>query len=488
MSLVARHACRAAVLCLLACWPGPAAHAADELPTAGWHTRTIAVLPVGYLGRSPEALFDSGGVDLAVRLGRLHRIAEETLAALPHVEVVRAPEVQRRIGRSRTFRSSRKAAESLFAVGVSSYEELRGQEAAKEQLRQAWSLYEGVDGALAVPQDVADVAFYQGLVATEQGDATAARERFRAALMLDPRRTFERGYYPPAVEKALEAAQRELVAAPGKLDLRFPAARRAEIGTALKVDGLLMMVVDGPPTSPTLHLAIYERASKTVTMTGQVTATDPAQVEDRIDRLLSAWHACTVEARDSRLVRKRKRKKWFLDISYTHGLWLTHERTRDILQSVGGELTLSYEPTSAFQVYAQAGQVATLRDEREDLIDQFVSLRVAVGAGLVVGGRDLRFFARTALALGLALNDIDMTTDVDCKFFGEQHDRCGSVFRADAPAVWFGLDFTLGARIRLIDDWYVNVAAGAASYLFDPDVVSNLNFPMHFSAGFGSAF
>ncbi|MCA9513495.1 MAG: hypothetical protein KC635_00975, partial [Myxococcales bacterium] len=244
----------------------------------------------------------------------------------------------------------------------------------------------------------------------------------------------------------------------------------------------------GPPEKPILRIGLYDRRVKNLTGRARIDLDDEDHAVVELDRVLSAWHTCAIEANQDRMFRRPPRKEWFLDIGYTHGVWLTHRRTRDYIQSVGGQLTVTYEPSPGFQLFGRASQLATLPDANADLIETFVTTRVTLGAGLTLGSEAAKFFARTGLEVGLGLSDIQMTTDVDCKFFGASHPRCKTLFDQSAPTIWFGLDFSFGARFLLSDAWYVTFSAGVASYVLDPDVTSDLNFPLHGSLGVGVPF
>lgn len=461
--------------------------ASSELPLAGWKTLRVGVLPVSFHGRSGDDLFGESAAVRGVRelAGATNRRLEDALAARDQLEVLRTPQLRERLARGADFRRTIEIARERFDLGVVRYHDIQPAEAL-DHFQKARELYASVYADVALPESVADVAFYQGLILAEQGQTTRAHMAFRDALTLHPERRVDRGYYPAAVEQILVGAQADIALQGNILANRFTPERLDGLARILHLDALVVAVVDGPLDAPALRLLIYDQRTRAYSASDHVPLDDEARALDRLDRTFAAWHTCAVEAESPAMFAAPRRDRWFLDLSYVHSVWLEHERTRDLLQGVGGQLTVTFEPATALQFYARASQVVTLSDSKGDLLNEFVTSRLTVGAGLVLGSRRFRFFARMGFDLGLSLSDIDMTTDVDCKHFGLDHPRCGSFFTAKAPAVWFGLDSSFGARAELTDGFFLTFTLGVASYVFDPSTARNLNFPIHASFGFGA--
>jgi len=463
--------------------------AADELPRGGWKTLEVGVLPVAYFGRSGEDLFaDSPEVRQAQEItGRWHRMIEDRLAGLDQVRLARTSQIQERLSRTQDYRRTVAVAAERFDLGVLRYHEIQPVEALAN-LSKANDLYRSVYADIAHPHELADVAFYQGLILVEQRETTKAHMALRDLLTLDPTRRFERGYYPAAIEQALVGAQSDIAMHSDLMAAALQTDRLDALAKVLDIDVFVVALVDGPPDQLALRIALYDRRVRGFATSEHFALSDEALAADELDRVLTAWHACAVEADRSGIFRKPPRKELYLDIGYTHGVWLKHSRTRDPLQSLGASLTLTWEPTPALSLFVRATQSDTLVDGNGDLLDDFVRSSLTLGAGLAFGPSAVRFSLRVGLDLGLAVSEIGMTTDVDCKFFGTSSDRCLTSFSASAPAVWLGADFTLGARVRLVDGWYLSSAIGITSYVFDPDVAGALNFPLHATLGFGAAF
>jgi len=477
-----------AVLAALFALGTPSPTLAGDLPQGGWRTLRVGVLPVAYYGRKGEQLFGaSPEVRQAHELaGRWHRRLEDRAAALDQVVVLRSNQLRERITRTRDYHRTVAVASERFDLGVLRYHEIQPVEAL-DHFAKARTLYTSVYADIAAPHDLADVAFYEGLILTEQQEPTRAHMVFRELLVLDPERRFERGYYPPAIEKALAGAQDDVALhLEGIIAARFSPERLEGLARQLDVDAFIVTGIAGPPSAPELRLAVYDHRTRGYATVERIALADEAAAADALDRTLTAWHACALEADATGMFRAPPRKRWYLDLGYTHGVWVKHPRTRDPLMSAGGQLTVTYEPNPALSLFVRAAQLANLTDGNGDLLDSFVEARLTVGAGLAFGSPSLRFFLRMGLDAGLSLSNLEMTTDVDCKFFGLDHERCTSSFTAEAPAIWFGLDFALGTRVAIADSWYLAATLGLASYLFDPDVAGALNFPLQASPGFGA--
>ncbi|TNF29950.1 MAG: tetratricopeptide repeat protein [Deltaproteobacteria bacterium] len=483
-----RSALAVAVAAIVALASAPG-HAADDLPVGGWRTLEIGVLPISYFGRAGEDLFaDSPDVREAQAVaGRWHRLIEDRLAALDQVRLSRTTQIQERISRTQDYRRTVAVAAERFDLGVLRYHEIQPAEALRN-LDKARELYQSVYADVAHPHELSDVAFYQGLILAEQQETTKAHMALRDLLTLDPTRRFERGYYPAAIEQALMGAQADVAMHTDVLAGGFTPDRLEGLAKLLGVDVFVIAMIDGSPDALALRLTLYDRRVHGFATSEHISLTDEALARDELDRALTSWHACAIEADRSGMFQRPRRKELFLDIGYTHDVWLKHTRTRDPLQSLGATLTLTWEPTPVLSLFARATQSDTLVDGNGDLLDDFVRTRLTLGAGLAFGPRDVRIFVRMGVDLGLALSAIGMTTDVDCKFFGTANDRCTSSFEAAAPAIWLGIDFSFGTRVQLVDGWYLAVSAGVVSYLFDPEVSGALNFPLHATVGFGAPF
>lgn len=459
----------------------------EAIPTA-WRTSQVAVLPVGYYGRSIDTLFATKA-ELAESLGllkRWQRTIEDTFQGRDRFTMVDAKAVSARLRGLPDFNRAVDLANDRLSLGIERYNELKAK-AAVGHLKRAVELYRSVHAEIVEPKQLAKAKLYLGLAYMEQQQAGQAHLAFRDMWRLEPTMTVVSGYYPVAVQRALRTALLDVAAQSDKLTRAYPRKRIAALAKLLKVKSVVIAAVDGPVTEPLLRLVTYDADDTRFGSPLTIGLTDQKQATDALDRAASVWHTCALTAIGSK-GRRRKRQRWFVDLSYSHSLWLTHRRTRDILQSPGAQITVAHEPTAGLHLYGRILQQATLRDPQGDLLDVFVTSHASLGAGLAVGSRKFRFFARAGLAAALSLSSVRMTTDVDCKHFGAGHPRCGQLFSAPAPGLWFGLETTLGFRWAPTRGWYTTMTTGMTSYVADTELTSELNFPLHATIGFGVPF
>jgi hypothetical protein len=377
-------------------------------------------------------------------------------------------------------------AESLFTSGLGHWRNLDPTRAMAD-LDAARNLLERGLQPLVSADRLADLEFHRGLALLDLGDETSAREAFERMFVLAPSKRFERGYYGNEVERVLVDASKRL----SELDFpryRFPLEQLAALAKRMRLDAIIIGV--GWPRGDEgaeLELAIFDFRSAEFSVRGRIDLSGRENPEERLDAMLSRWHTCAIEAPRG-LARPRDPKRLGIDLSYVHGVWLKHRRTRDFLHGPGAQLGLTYALKPGLEFWARTSQRSTLSDSNGDLLDVFATTHLAAGIGLEVGDDTWRFLLRAGVDAALSLADIGMTTDVDCKFFGAGSPRCQSIFQASSPALWLGLDFSLGLRFAPTRSWYGTLQIGMTSYVLSPSVTDELNFPLYGTLGFGLPF
>lgn len=488
------RAARAAMIVLAVLVANPAARAADVDPHAAWVPLAVGVLPVTFLpaprtGASKPA--PRTDPDVAKRW---QAQLERGLAARDTVVIQGLDAIRQRLASHPQLQRTATIARERFELGLAHWRNLRTKEALAD-LDRARTLFIEAFEDLANPTVLADVELQRGLVLRELSDTGAADLAFRALFALDPGRAIQPGYYDAETERALLDAARDVAQRPNPLAAlwepeRLKAAGKL-VGVGLWAYGIVMPSVDlgtdGTPRNQEVALAIVDLRPGGGTRLVQIPLGDDSAATDRLDRELSAWHTCALEARGARAPRRPK-YAWDVDVGYVHSVWIRHNRTRDFLHGPGAEIGLAWRPTPGLEVYARTAQIVTLVDSNSDLLDAFTVTRTTIGAGLTVESEGVQFTLRAGLDLALSLSDIDTTTDVDCKFFGAESERCGGIFRAKVPAVWFGFDFAVALRFRPARTWFIAFTAGAASYVYSPEAARELNFPLYGSLGFGLPF
>ncbi len=483
---------RAALTCLaviaVLAQAGPAA--AQSLPAGGWETLRVGVLPVRSYAREPEDVFLERPQARALReaAGLWQRRLEALVGRRDQVEVLPASQVRELLARTRGHREAVDLAAERFALGRELYGAIETDGALK-QLDRAAELYREAGADATLPRELADVELYRGLAWAERKELNRAHIAFREMFLLDPGRVIQKGYYPEEIERALAGAQLDLTRLPDKVIARYPLARLSTLASALEVDVWVVALLEGTPDAPVLHVAIFDVRSGALTTSERIPLGEAEVVAERVDRALAVWHACALAARDTgSMLRPQRPARWGVEVGYAHVMMLRHRRTRALFHSPGVSIGATWDATRSAHVFARALHMVSLPDDNADLYESFLTSRLVVGGGLSGGTRDVRLFVEAGLEVGFTLQDIRMTTDVDCKHFGADHPRCTRLSTVEAPGVWFGLKVGLGARVRLSDVWYGYATAQMSSYVLEAELVGDLNFPLGLGVGVGHRF
>jgi len=475
---------RLATLCLIVAALQTQARA-EELPDQGWSRLTVGVLPVRDYTRDAAGLFRTSNPDVTARwVGSLERL----LRRLDEVKLVPSAELLGRLASRPDYKERDRLGATYQKLGRESFEAVQ-QARALELLGRASEAYLAVHADTVKPARAADVYFYRGLALLEAGKTDAAHVALRTMFLLDPKRSFKPGYYGKNVEAALRRALTDIASQPDPARLLYDIERLVGLAQRARVAVLVLASVVGSARSPVLQLTLFDVRSRGILLSERVpvgaTAVEP---NDRLDRVLTGWHTCHVEARvKSSFVIPRRRLGVFVEVGYAHTLMLKHQ-TRAMFHSPGAYISVTWEPSENFVVFGRTIQMVSLPDANTDLLESFMTSRLAIGVGLTGGSRNIRGFLEAGVEAGFAFNDIQLSRDVDCKHFGAQHPRCTSVSTFQAPGVWFGFAVGAGLRWRLIQSWHMRASIDASLYVADTELVKQLNFPLSISLGIGNQF
>jgi hypothetical protein len=473
----------APILALLTTSPALAAP-----PELSWKVLQVGVLPIVHVSVTGEDLFSERPETSRLRAtaARWHKGLEQVLEGRDQVKVSVLAELKARLKRAGDFVRTAELAEERYAMGLERWRALNAAEALT-QLDRARQLYLEAFTDILDPRALADVELHRALTLLDLDQQAQAYLAFAQMLVRDPGRRFERGYYGASIESAMVNARREITEAPDPIALLWPTDRLLALGRRLALDVFAVGVITGEGASAAITIAFFDVRVGGFAFRERFPLSDEAFLGDDLDRLVSAWHTCALEAPQT-FVRPRGASRWFVEFGYTHFAWIQHRRTRDVLHGPAFQLGVTYLPTPGLEVWAKTSQRVTLTDSKGDLLDVFTTSHLGLGVGLTVGDDVWRFSVRSGLEVALSLAGITMTTDVDCKFFGPESDRCRTLFRADSPAIWLGLDFSMSLRVAPSRSWHLGLTAGATSYALSESIVGELNFPLYGTFGFGLPF
>lgn len=482
--------------------PAAASAARPTLPTRPWKVITVAVLPVAYLGGLVDPFVDTpADQHLRTEAARWHRGLEVAFGTRDQIAMIGSAEIRERLDRQLKIQRSLVLARERYALGLEQWRALHAKEALAH-LDRARDLHLEAFSDLADRRALADVELHRGLALFDLGEVGPARIAFAQMFALDPTRRFERGYYGAAIEQELAGAAVDIATTPAPAAVLWPPERLSKLGTRLRIDVWVLGSVERAPddgarrlrtldpnqeAAGRIELALFDLRTSGYTLHELFRIGSVDYMREDLDRIVSAWHSCALEA-PSMVVRPRARRRWAVELGYTHAVWLHHRRTRDYLHGPGAHVAVAFMPTRGLELWAKTSQRATLSDVNADLLDVFTTTHVALGAGLGIGGSRVTFVLRAGVEMAFSLADIEMTTDVDCKFFGPESDRCRGIFRAESPALWLGLDFSASLRVAPTRAWYLGLSAGTTIYAVSGDLVGELNFPLYGTFAFGLPF
>jgi hypothetical protein len=480
-----------------------------------WRPVQLGLLPLLDLALLEGAPFEQpgGGADgvgplrqLARRRGEVERALHRLAATLDLVDLQGEEALRAAVARVTSLAGQGLVADERLALGRERWLGLEPAEALA-QFEVAERLMLGAFVDLLAPTRYAELALWRGLALVEldrERDATAA---FRTMFLHDPARRFAPGWYGTRIERLLQTAADEARAMPEAEDLRFASARLAELGAVVGathwLTGALRPQADadgrGRAQVP-LQLQLRTLRGRGTNLEAAASAVAvnvsheaealAAPARDVISRWLSAWHACALERETAHPLgwqQREVRRAWHLDLAYRHDVWLHHGQTRLPLHGPGVALSAIWEPQPRLQLWGRFAQVTTLVDTRGDLLAQFGATHLAAGAGLRLGGEGLSVSLRLGVAAALTLNDFEATQDIDCKFFGPDHPRCGAIFLAKAPLGWIGLETGLGLRWNPEPGWHLSALVTIDAFLGAAEAVRELNYPLAFALGFGAS-
>lgn len=457
-------------------------------PASGWRELDVGVLPIVHVGPTGDDLFGESPETARLRAmaARWHKGLEEALASRDLTQALGHAELRARLRRAGDFARTAALADERYAMGLERWRALAPNEALT-QLDRARELHLDAFTDLLEPRSIADIELHRALTLMDLGRVGEAHIAFAAMLLRDPTRRFERGYYGAQTEAAMRSAAREVLELPDMLAVLWPTDRLLALGKKLGVDVFAVGVVTGEEKKAVLTVGFFDVRVGGFAQRERFVLADGELVVEDLDRFVAAWHTCAVEA-ERPLVTPRPKRGWVVELGYTHSVWVQHKSTRDFLHGPGVTIGVSFEATPGLEVWGRTSQRVTLTDGKGDLLGVFTTSHLALGVGLVVGDEVLRFAVRSGLDLGISLADIAITTDVNCKFFGLDSDRCGDLYRAESPAMWFGLDFSMALRVAPLRTWHLGLTVGATSYALSGSIVSELNFPLYGTLAFGLPF
>lgn len=399
-------------------------------------------------------------------------------------------------------------ARDLYEDGLEKFRELR-LEPAKADLSDALKLYLELFQDLVDPVAVGRLQLYLGLTLAELAADADAHIALKHVFFHDPRKRFQRGYYAPKTEKALEAALVDFLFSSSRDLVLVTPERSDRFLTDYGLDGLVYGYLERDATGhPRLHVVFYERAAGGITFRDSVVVTGGPDDDEALDRLLTRALSCgTWPAAGAP---PPEPLGLHVDAGFLYSVFAEHP-TREIFHNLGFAVGFAYQLGRFFDVFAHVGVLSTLSDPQRDLTRTATSTRIVLGAGFAHRVGRVRFFVHPGLDLTY-IGNLQWTTNPFCKFYSDVTDdqavpplACRRPAHGDvddsgiignrrdvvhglSEPFLFGLNLTLGLSVFLSGELYFDAQVSASSYLLPYDQTATLNFPLNLRVGLGYGF
>lgn len=414
---------------------------------------------------------------------------QDRLKERPDIALVTERELRERISSQKGYREGILLAREWFNLGVDHYRALR-LDRALENLDRAEQLYLDIYQDIVEPFALAELELYRGLALAEKGSTDLAHVAFKHMFAFNPWQRFGRGFYPPATEKALQAALVDFQLTTNRDMLFFTPERIDRFLEEQGLDALLFGYVEQREGGGAeLHVVVYERAPGRVAFRDVVPLTDGPDV-DAVDRVVTRWLSCT-EWRHREQPRTPLDSRVFLDVGVSYSFFLV-QPLRQLFHSVGFRTTVAWQLSQSFDLHGTFGVKTSFPDPNQDLIESSTTFRGLLGAGFTFRSPRLRFYVHPGVDI-LYVGPMRWTTNPFCKMYADfppdERLNCDPAEIDSLSSSWLlGLGVATGLDVFLTPDLYLDLRAEASAYFLPFAPTDTLNFPLDFSLAVGYAF
>ncbi len=356
---------------------------------------------------------------------------------------------------------------------------------AERLLKEAARLYEEVRAPLLLPDELARVYEYLGLVYVEQGEhEEEAIESFVKMIRLDSRRVLIYPFYHQSTEDLYQKARARLLASRGggadtkdRNEMRLIARL---VGANIVIWGYA--VQQGAEVK--LHLQMFRRDGESAgfpTAESIVLPMKTADAAERANRLASRFAAC-VEPLPTPLPLppERERGRFYLASAFSYTRFLQPSDTP--FNNYGFALTGNAMMSDNFALVGKFTILDGGNDSDESLIKSPLSVRLFGGAGFSLKPLSWLRLHTNFMLEGTFVSEIQRTNDFFCKV-----DRGSSKCNEDnilsqAPAWYAGIHAEIGASLKIYKELYAYGAGGFSFYAL-PLEEREVNYPINGDIG-----
>lgn len=446
-----------------------------------WPVRRVVVAAPRDFRVDPESLFVEQLPEYAERgeTGSAMEAALSTLAAEPEVMLLDTARSKESGDADQDF-----VIRGMLHLGIEHYRSIRLEQAigilesAIEMARSSWL------DALN-PELVSELYLYLGLCRLETGKPDLAHIALKNVFLHDPSRRFRSGWFPVREEGALRAAALDFVESTIRENPLETTERMAGFLDSIGADVLVYMyLAPSREGEVLLETRVFEKG---------VAAGDRIDVSrdsrlwrgpDSASAAVSAWLACA--DLPSRTDTLRRLPRLFLDTSFSYSIFGTDGTTRTGFHNLGLSAGLAYQIQPGLDTFMKVNVYNSLEDRYGDLLDNFWSIRVAMGVGYSAVFSWGRAYTHFGFEMDY-LSGFRSSTDPRCKLWPDDPDLCLSSDVRD-PSFLFGGTAAVGVNVFLSRSVFMTIQVGFSGYFASSGGLTDLNFPFFTDIGFGYAF
>lgn len=451
--------------------------------------KRVAILPLRNFAGDPVSLFQPDASDpLEARTIALLEMKGEGLGAEGLVVVYQGDELRRRIAGGKEYDEQVALGLERFSLGRDHFLALRQKEAV-HSLSRAAEVLERVFYQVVAPQEVADALEFWGVALVESGLLGRAHVVFRRMFHTHPGRRFAAGYHPAPVEKALEAAYRDLTTSVERAAPFIQGETTSIFLKKHKLDALLHPVLVRRGDAVYLEMYAYEAPHGYMQWRDSVLLDGTEADDERVNRMGSRWLACTpFKLRKAAADRPRNTQ---LAAHFAHEVFI-RVPTRAVQNELGVSIDWFQRLSPFLDLAIRIDMLNVLPDRFNDVQTGYSTVRGTVGPLFSWSNRRWSVYGGVGLAAQY-IGRFEKTSSPDCKFWAKGSEayaeRCpASAREVFPPDLLIGANAMLGVRLYATPGFFLSLSTSLAMFVYPFDRSIDMNFPFTSLVGAGTRF
>lgn len=452
-------------------------------------TGQLLVLPARTLSNSCDALFSAAKPD-ETRGAQLGLAIEAAAAEVEDLRVVQFSEFRSSFVRKPSYRDRVGLGRDYYLLAQEEYRTLRSAEA-DQHLRKAVEVFDSIYYDLVEPEAMSQVLLLMGVNLVERSDGPAAHLAFKRALMLAPGLRVQKGYYPPAVESALEVACEDVHASLDGMPLSS-LDRALGLMTSEHIDWLVFPIVryQAETGKQQLVFAVLDRDKRSVGYHEEIPLGEATGDAEEASRIVSRWSACA-SFRTAGGALKEGPGDWTFSGGYEHLIFL-RSPTRSLINAWGFSFNTSRYLVPSFGLVAKVQFLNSYPDRFGDMLDDLRSFRLMVGPAFSLSGEWWRIYVVPGAEAHL-LGSFRTSTAPGCKFFAPDSQGYSALcdssdVREYELVLQGGINLSFGGQLFFANLLFLDFSVSGTTYFFPLNRSFDMNFPISFELGGGISF